>query len=121
MFEGSVDNDQLGGFYSKASICVLPSLWMENCPIAGLEALVYGRALVGSDIGGIPDLIKDGVNGFLVMPNDHELLARRVIKILENRELLTEFSAHSRRLYKTSFTERIHMERLSKLYHDLDG
>jgi glycosyltransferase involved in cell wall biosynthesis len=56
-----------------------------------LEAMASGVPVIGSNIGGIPDIIEDGVNGLLVSPGDPQGLADAIIQILENPELAARF------------------------------
>jgi glycosyltransferase involved in cell wall biosynthesis len=117
-FAGEVEHQQVHEYYKKSAICILPSLWMENCPIAGLEALSHGRPLVGSEIGGIPDLVEHGRNGYLFQTNQHRELAGYLVDLLDKPELIVEFGRSSRSLFEKSFTESIHMDRLLKLYQE---
>jgi glycosyltransferase involved in cell wall biosynthesis len=67
---------------SAGDVFCLPS-YMEGCPNVVLEALASGRAVVASRVGGIPELITDGVNGVLVPPGDPDALAAGLAKALE--------------------------------------
>jgi glycosyltransferase involved in cell wall biosynthesis len=65
-FLGFQTGEALLNYRSKAKALIMPTLMYENSSLAILEALAYGVPAIGSDIGGIPEMIKDGVNGFLV-------------------------------------------------------
>jgi glycosyltransferase involved in cell wall biosynthesis len=73
--------------YRKASVALAPAVWPEPCPTAVLEAMAYGLPVIGSRIGGIPDLIEDESSGLLVPPNDPARLAATLQVILSDREL----------------------------------
>ncbi len=60
--------DDLISVISNATISVFPSIWLENCPMAIQESIFLGTPVVASNIGGIPDMIKDGYNGLLFEP-----------------------------------------------------
>jgi glycosyltransferase involved in cell wall biosynthesis len=67
-FTGFQTAKALEDLYRNAYAFILPSEWNETMGLAGMEALAYGKPLVGSRIGGIPELVEDGVNGLLFEP-----------------------------------------------------
>lgn len=69
-FAGSLDTTQLRAALARARFSVLPSEWYENGPMAALESLAAGVPLVGTRIGGIPEMIDDGVTGVIAPPCD---------------------------------------------------
>jgi glycosyltransferase involved in cell wall biosynthesis len=77
---GPLDRDGLRQSLSRARFTVLPSECFENGPMAALEAMASGLPLVGTDIGGIPEMIVDGVNGIVVPPRDPDGLLAGLIK-----------------------------------------
>jgi glycosyltransferase involved in cell wall biosynthesis len=78
-----------------ATLLVLPS-WPEGLGRVIIEAFARGRGVVGTDGGGIPDLVTDGVEGFLVPPFDDEVLAARIEEILRDPELAARLGAAAR-------------------------
>jgi glycosyltransferase involved in cell wall biosynthesis len=70
----------------EAKIIVVPSVFYENCSIAILEAFSYGRIVVSVDRGGNPELISDGVNGFLAKPEDPADLARAIRRAVQTTD-----------------------------------
>ena len=70
----------------EAKVIVVPSLFYENCSMAILEALSYGRIVVAVDRGGNPELIKDGVSGFLCKPEDPADLARVIRRAMDTTD-----------------------------------
>lgn len=81
LFLGSKTHDEIVDYYSAADLSILPSL-MEATSISGLEAMAAGLPLVGTRVGGIPELIKDGINGYLCRPADPVDLAKQINKLL---------------------------------------
>lgn len=87
-FYGRLQDGELREIYKKASIYVLPSLW-EGFGIVLLEAMSFGLPIIATNIGAIPELITDNVNGLLVPPKDEDSLARS-IELLLNSDSLRE-------------------------------
>lgn len=74
-FTGYLDRPELKRVIGEARALVLPSEWYENAPISVLEAYALGRPVIGTRIGGIPELIADGETGSLVEPGNAAMLA----------------------------------------------
>lgn len=80
---GSKKHDEIIDYYSAADFSILPSL-MEATSISGLEAMAASLPLVGTNVGGIPVIIKDGINGFLCESENPQDLALKIDKLLNN-------------------------------------
>ncbi len=78
---GSKSHDDIIPYYSSADFSILPSL-MEATSISGLEAMSVGLPLVGTRVGGIPELIVDGENGYLCYPADSKDLAGKIDQLI---------------------------------------
>lgn len=99
------------------SICtVLPSEWYENCPMSVLESYAYGKPVIGADIGGIPELIVDGIDGFLVPSGGREALRERLLWMSEHRNEAAEMGRIGRQKMETAFNADIHYERIMNVY-----
>ena len=97
---GAKSHDEIIPYYSAADFSILPSL-MEATSISGLEAMATSLPLVGTRVGGIPDLIEDAKNGFLCDPQNDEDLANKIDALLA--EDLKAFGAHSRQMVENCF------------------
>jgi len=91
IFEGRVSNPRLKELYKECDIFVLPSIVdsrgeTEGLGVVLLEALSYKMPVVASDIGGIPDIIKDGETGYLAKQKDSQSLADKIMTVMENHE-----------------------------------
>ena len=99
------------------SICtVLPSEWYENCPMSVLESYAYGKPVIGADIGGIPELIVDGLDGFLVPSGEQEILQERLLWMSEHKIEAAEMGRIGRYKMETEFNADIHYEKIMNVY-----
>ncbi|MFZ1729436.1 MAG: glycosyltransferase family 4 protein [Bacteroidota bacterium] len=101
-FTGNVPNSAMPKFYALATIAALPSL-MEATSISGLEAMASGLPLVGTRVGGIPEIIEDGESGMLVDARSPEQLAAAFIQLLNDQELRSRLGAGARRRVEETF------------------
>jgi len=72
--------------FRRSSIAVVPSVWSEPFGIVVIEAMAGGSPVVASKIGGIPEIIDDGVSGILVPPGDPDALRRALADLLADPE-----------------------------------
>jgi len=93
----------LAALYAACDCFVLPSLW-EPFGIVVVEAMATGKPVVGTDIGGIPEIIAHGKNGFLVQPRDARALAERIAFVLENPKAAKKMGAEGRKIAVKNFT-----------------
>ncbi len=100
IFLGNKTHGEIVDYYSAADFSVLPSL-MEATSISGLEAMAAGLPLVGTEVGGIPELIKNGANGYLCRPADPRDLANKIDTLLAGN--LQEMGKISRRMVTEQF------------------
>lgn len=85
-FTGYVSHDKISKYLTEAWLLVLPSL-TEALGKVILEAMAAGRPVVATRVGGIPEVVENGVNGFLVKPGNPEALAQSAYKILTNEQI----------------------------------
>jgi len=83
LFTGWVENNRLPDFYNAADVCVLPSL-REGLGLVVVEALACGRPFIGSNVGGIPEVVGNFEAGLLVPPQDGEALTIALLKTFSN-------------------------------------
>lgn len=115
-FIGSVDFKTLRMLYNVCDIFVLPSL-LEGFGLTVLEAMAAGKPIVASNTGGIPEIVKNNVNGILVDPRNHSQLAKALSEYLENPELAEEVGRRNKEVTKNfswtqtaKLTEKVYLE-----------
>jgi glycosyltransferase involved in cell wall biosynthesis len=104
-------------FLSAIDLFVMPSLW-EGQPIALLEALAIGKPCIASAVDGIPEIIIDGVNGYLVSPRDVETLAKMMDLAIENSDITREFIDRQIRPISPQFLAQNMAEEIANIYLD---
>ncbi len=99
------------------SLCtLLPSEWYENCPMSVLESYAYGKPVIGANIGGIPELIVDGVDGFLVPSARTEALREKLMWMSQHKAEAIEMGLAGRQKMETEFNADIHYQKIMDVY-----
>ncbi len=90
-----VNEQQRSALLANADVFVLPSL-AEGLPMSVLEAMSWGIPVVTSPVGGIPEVVQDGFNGFLVLPTDISAIANALHRLVEDDSLRLQMGANAR-------------------------
>ncbi len=117
-FLGTVRGVEKAELLSKASLFVLPS-YDEGLPMAILEAMAAGLAVISSPVGGIPEVVRDGYNGFLVAPGDVEVLAEKLGILANDPHLCEVMGQRSREIVERELDVKPYVERLVALYESI--
>ncbi len=105
-------------YYKKASIAVVPSIWMENFSYSVLEAMSYGLCVLGSDIGGIPEQIKDGETGFLFKRGDSEDFEKKLNYVIKNPGEIRRIGRNASEYVKKNFSWKVIIRRYEEIYKE---
>ncbi|SDC44406.1 glycosyltransferase family 4 protein [Niabella drilacis] len=116
-FVGWADGSKKKELLNACDVYVLPS-YNEGLPISILEAMSYGKPVIATRVGGIPEVVKEGRNGFLIEPGDKAALWERIDSFVQHPEQLKEMGALSLKIVKPYFAENV-MEKLQALYGEL--
>lgn len=114
-FVGSIGTDEIEKYYHDSSIVIVPSIFPDNFPTVCIEAMSAGRPIIGTAMGGIPELIDDSKTGFLVPPYDSQKLAEKIITLLSDKQLLMQMSANAKQKSLLYSIEN-HVEKLERIY-----
>lgn len=118
-FAGALGTEDLEQIYCDASLLILPTLWMENCPVSVLEAFAHGRAVVATRIGGVPELVDDGRTGALFERGDEIELGERLVGLLADPGLVRTMGSTAKTSWLERYTPEIHGRRLRTAYEAL--
>ena len=88
---GKVSHARITEVYKETDVLILPSIWPENHPVSINEAMAAGLPVIGSRIGGIPELIEDNKTGYLFEPGNAVDLAQKMTHFIMDRTKLIEF------------------------------
>jgi glycosyltransferase involved in cell wall biosynthesis len=107
IFAGYIEDKNLLEYYSQADVFVLPSIDVngqtEGLGVVLIEAMACSVPVIGSDVGGIPDIIQDGYNGYLVQEKNPEVLSDRIVELLTNPALAEKFGHNGFKTVKEKF------------------
>jgi hypothetical protein len=108
--------DEIADLYQVADVAVYPSIFDEPFGLVMLEALASGTPIVVTRSGGMPEVIEDGFNGFVVPPRDHRALAERCLFILENSNESARLVANGLQRVQERFTSATMIENVLNFY-----
>ncbi len=114
IFIGKLSPEEVREVMKDCYMFVLPSL-SEGFGRVFIEAMALGKPVIGSNVGGIPEIIQDGVNGFLVEPKDSVMLADKIEKLLHDQQLARNMGERGREFVEENFSN----ERYIKNYINL--
>lgn len=119
-FTGFLSGSALADAVRSSSCVVVPSEWYENCPMSILEALAYGKPVIGAAIGGIPELIEDKTDGLIFESGNAEDLADKMnyLTALTSREL-EQMGRSGRQKIERYYNAEQHYESLISLYQEI--
>jgi glycosyltransferase involved in cell wall biosynthesis len=102
-FAGHVPSGALGRYYQSARVLLVPSAY-EGLPMVILEAMQYGLPVVATHVSGHPEVIDEGVNGFLVPLDDPTAMANAALRVLEDASLGSRLGANGRSTAASRFS-----------------
>jgi len=120
-FLGFVSGDELLNLISRASFTVISSMWYENCPMSVLESLALETPVIGANIGGIPELIENNVDGYIYEPGNSKELAEKMNQIMVNADARRVMGEAGRKKIVEHFNKEQHYKKLLALYTELAG
>lgn len=107
--------DQMPNAYRGSDVLVLPAEKNETLGQIFIEAMACGLPVIGAKTGGMPEIISDGFNGFLVQPNDPIILAQKIEKILNDKAVRNKFIKAGHRTVEEKFTAEKQFSGFDKL------
>lgn len=118
-FRGFQRGEALEKTVRGAIAVVLPVLWYENMPNAVLESFAYGKPVISSDIGSIPDVVTDGETGLLCPPGDPRAIAEAMDRLLDEPEAAERMGRAARRRCEEAYAPESYYSRMTALFEDV--
>jgi glycosyltransferase involved in cell wall biosynthesis len=117
-FYGFVSGERHQTLLQAADCMVVPSLWPDNYPVSIQEAFAAGVVVVASQVGGIPEMVQDGLSGLLVSPGDEAGVATAIDRLRQSPELVRKLRAGGSEVARAA-DMRSHVARLTEAYASL--
>ena len=117
IFAGFVDN--VNEIMNITDIIANCSFGTEATSLALLEAMSISKPAVVTDFGGNVDVIEDGLNGIVVPIKNSDAISKAIIKIFENKDLMTYFRENAQKIYREKFTSEIMTKKIEVIYENL--
>lgn len=118
-FRGYVPHEEVKSLIGNALFTVVPSEWYEPFGLVVVESFAMGKPVIGADIGGIPELIDDGQNGFLFRPGDTRGLVEKIGYLLADRGRAGKMGKEARRKAAELYDSETHYRKLMEIYSGL--
>ncbi len=117
---GSVDHDQIIQYLHSFDIFVVPS-FRESFGVAAVEASACGLPVIASDVGGLPEVVLDGITGLLVPPGDINALAEAMFSLLTDPQLRIQMGQAGREFVLQHYRWEDNAKLMESLYYDILG
>ena len=107
--------EELEEIIKGARYTLIPSVWYDNLPNTALESFQYSKPVIASNIGSLPELVLDGVNGYLFEAGNAEQLREKVL-LLDAEETVAKMGAASRTRLEDRFAPGTHYDALMRVF-----
>lgn len=118
-FLGYRSGKELADLYRGAVCTLLPSRVHENAPLTALESMALGTPMIASDVGGVGEIVEDGVSGFLVAPTDVMAWAEAVMRLVHDEGLQDRMAVAARSRVERHFRLEDHFAQIQTIYREL--
>lgn len=118
-FLGNVTGKEKEDFFASVNVVIVPSSSFENHPLTAIEAQLRSRPVIGTDFGGIKEIVEDKKTGFIVPIGDHMVMAKVLRDLANNPDLIAQLGEAGRQRALTRFTPNIHIDMILKVYEKI--
>lgn len=118
-FLGFKTGNELKEIVKNSKFMVITSEWYENGPMSVIEAMAYGKPIIGSNIGGIPEMIKNNVNGYIYETFNSNELSKCINKLLDSNNDIVSFGIKSRKTVEAYYNSQYHYDKIISIYNNI--
>jgi len=111
--------DEMVDLYAIADICLYPSTVGEPFGLTMLEALASGKPMIVTNSGGMPEVIQDGINGYVVPIRDYEAIATKIVTLLGDKTLRARIGGTGRKITELRFSKEIMADNNIMIYNSV--
>lgn len=113
---GYLNSNEIKNYVRKCRFVVVPSICRENCPYSVLETLAIGKPIICSNLGGIPELIKNNESGLIYTYNKPKELQEKMRVLFENKELTDELGKNAKQIAKKEYSKESYYNKIINIY-----
>ena len=118
-FLGFKNRTEIKEEYQNCIALIVPSNWFEIFGMVNIEAFINGKPVIASNIGGIPEIVENNINGLLFEPGNVEQLKKCILKYWNNPELVVEHGKNAYQKAINKYSSDIYYQNLIKLYEEV--
>jgi len=116
---GHLKGEALEEFYRGSRMLIVPSLWYEGFPSVAIQAMMLGKPVIASRIGGLPEIVVEGQTGLLFEPGDVSGLTEAITKLWNDEGLVRRLGLEGRSRSLVQYSKEVYYEKLVALYASL--
>ena len=119
-FLGMIENkEKLYNYIKNSMFTIIPSNWFELFPLIALNSFCLGKPVIGSNSGGIPEIVDHRKNGLIFHRGNSEGLRDAIEYLLDNKNLIIEYGKNARRKAEENYTEKKHYSKIMEVYNSV--
>tara|TARA_Y100001935_G_scaffold1636_1_gene1481 strand:+ start:15486 stop:16673 length:1188 start_codon:yes stop_codon:yes gene_type:complete len=116
-FLGEVWGSELESLVKNSKFVVCPSIWHENFPYVIIQSQSFGKAVIGSNVGGIPEMVDHKISGFIYQYDNYRMLSSYIDKLWNDTSLVVKMGKNAKEKADREFNDEIFFEKLMQIYN----
>ena len=116
-FLGEIWGNELERLIKNSKFVVCPSIWHENFPYVIIQSQSFGKAVIGSNVGGIPELVDHKISGFIYQYDNYKMLSNYMDKLWKDNDLVIKMGKNAKKNADDQFNDDIFFEKLMCIYN----